>query len=83
MKIFISIAILLSITACAEQKKEYLSEYDARVHLNNGGTLFCEDTTTKKTVIVDRRRRGYRIGGMSFYEKGTQVMSVFKCTLER
>ncbi len=47
MKLLISIIILLTLNACAKEKK-YLSEYDARVHLNNGGSLFCEDTSTKK-----------------------------------
>jgi len=82
MKLVISIIILLTLNVCAKEKK-YLSEYDARVHLNNGGSLFCEDTSTKKIVVVDRRWSGVRIAGMSFYNKGKETMTVTKCTFER
>ncbi|WP_457749602.1 hypothetical protein [Sulfurimonas sp.] len=83
MKLFISIMILLTLNACAKEQKQYLSEYDARVYLNNGGTLYCEDSKTKKIFTINRSWEGLRLGGVSFYTKGSRAIMVRKCTINK
>jgi len=83
MKFIISILVLLALNACAEEEKKYLTEFEGKTHLNNGGILFCKETSTENIVIVNKSWEVYRLNGVSFYVKGSQAILTSGCTLKK